>query len=704
MPIEIRPSDVMAQTAEAFGKWGDVAHGIFTAEYEKERVKEENEGLVLIEQSFQKAEESRPKQVYEVPRLGPEGESDPTQAVGPELKPLGAIPRSTLESDMDKQVEALRTQIQTSVHNKRARENLLMHLAAGEVQYRARARKQWLDASTDYALAGLNSSVEVVMQSEVLALPKQKIEAIRSRAVDVKNAGYMTNVQYEKFMADIEGSIWQTHALNETLRLATATTEPVEVETEQGKTTLLRPLSPEKAMANAEDFLNSLDYYKSRPIEREKLFDEILRKYDRFTTENDKAVDSKFAMLHLKAATVEAIDSALAELVVEKIYDGDKRYIWEQRLQAKKDDFLRMAAAGVEEEEAPPEAAKKLEDLYWSDATTDEYSDALSRMVANKEITGEIGREWLKKDDERGTRQNQYKIRGGEAIHEAFATAQARVKNGTSDKDKAKYQQLLIDEVKMMERYTQEVAGEEDSNVIMAAALKYIKIDMPPLAEFKVGDMDFTDRGKVRDLVMALRDQTTPLSLLPQDAGKLATALTTMLAKDFGAAGAQYTGEQRAYGNPMVQVKGLEPGRPNDSFMYFLDVDEDGNLVMMRWNKKNDPEPTKAPTLAIKRSVDVKAATAEAIAKGLTGAEAAQFIQDKVGGIPLGAEELKPIPTGKLPGEIEISAKQLTAFYKWIKGKKSFNEAEISSFSVLSGIPVSQLKTVLTNRGLEVKP
>ena len=52
MPIELRPSDVMAQVAETFKRTSQSLLGIRRDVYEAERVSQVNQGLAFFEQSF----------------------------------------------------------------------------------------------------------------------------------------------------------------------------------------------------------------------------------------------------------------------------------------------------------------------------------------------------------------------------------------------------------------------------------------------------------------------------------------------------------------------------------------------------------------------------------------------------------------------------------------------------------------------------
>ena len=724
MPIEIRPSDVMFGLSKVLSQGQQLATGIFDAEAEKERVKEVNDGLILSEMARQKDRESYqdPKKVIEVYPETSDPNGAPLMVGTPQYKALGDVPQSVIEAELQKHQTALEQEINLTTHNKRAREELIARSRMAAIGHRDKVIGEWRSAAQGVYLHGVKDYATLLTMDETTPVDGL-IGKMEDRMAEGIGSGWITRDAADTYLVTFEDQLQQSRALNGALKLASQT-ETVEKGTMAPITpasederyadttgqatgvekpfdfTVTKPITPEQAVANAEEYLNSIPYYKNKPEERDKIFGVVLRKYVAMTQANDAAVDSKYAMIHLQAGTVEAIDMALAELETEKIYDGDKRYTWEMRLRASKEDMLREIAAGAKAGASTEEGIELLDALFFSDKTTEEYVKGISDLKMAGKITSKTAREWMVKDSQRSGLQNRWKLGGKEAIEKSFDAAISRVKLGTKPADQKKYVDLLVRKERALAAYTQAIAGKTsgDGPEIMAIAATYAWVDMPPQAEWNVNEIDFTDKGKVAALVLAVKKQE--VALTPDATGKLAGALSTMITKDFGAKGVQM-GSNRAYGVPTVIVKGLEPGRPDTTFTYFLDVNDAGELVMMRWNLKDDPEPTMAPTLQVKRAADVKAATAEAAGKKLTGAEATQYITGKVGGEPLTAAELKPIPAGKLPGEVDISAKQLQQFYGWIKGKKTlaeFTPAMIEEFSNTSGIPVWQLENVLKNR------
>jgi hypothetical protein len=742
MPIEIRPSDVVLGAGQALSQWAQVAEDIFKTEYEKERVKEVNNGLILSEMARQKDLESYqdPKKVIEVqPAYTTPGES-PIASMPSQYKALGDVTQGVVENELRKQQAALEEQIRLTTPNKRAREELITRSKMAAIDHRNKVMGEWRQASQSVYLHGLKDYATLLTMDQTTPLENTidpvtgvktvgLIERMEDRLAEGIGAGWVTRDAADTYLVQFEDQLQYSRALNGALDLSLQTEmvvgkktvtpeitpqeEGVQTEETMGRAkeagkpfdvTTTRRISPEEAVKNAEDYLASIPYYRNKPEERDKIFDVVLRKYTAMTKANDEAVDSKYAMLHLQAVTVEDIDIALGELEREKIYDGLVRFRWDQAFRSMKDKML--SGAGAKDVPVTQEGIDALNEAYFSDRTTKEYLDRLVYLKDRDVISPEVAREWFKKDAERAGRQNTYKVMGAEAINKSFEAALSKVRLGTDDKSRAKYTQLLIDQMAALDKFTRTVAGmtEGQGKEILAAAGTYAMIELPEQVPINDRDIDFTKKGKILDLMLAIKKQQPAIYLTSESTGKLAAATSTMLIDTFGAKNPEYLGDTKWYGVPMVIVKGMEPGRPNDEFYYYLDTDENDELQMYRWNGVDDPKPTMAPTLATTRVAAVRAAVAAADKAGLAGVEATNFIEKAVGGAPLSGEELRLTPSGKLPGEVEITTAQLSKFYSWVRGKKSFTTAEIEAFSKTSGITMTKLREVLRNRGLEVKP
>lgn len=76
---------------------------------------------------------------------------------------------------------------------------------------------------------------------------------------------------------------------------------------------------------------------------RQKMADELSREQAQAGKLADEQLDRTFADLHIQADTIEKIDQALGQLAATDYHNGDQKYIWEQRFQAKRAMLLNMA-------------------------------------------------------------------------------------------------------------------------------------------------------------------------------------------------------------------------------------------------------------------------------------------------------------------------------------------------------------------------
>ncbi len=76
---------------------------------------------------------------------------------------------------------------------------------------------------------------------------------------------------------------------------------------------------------------------------RLKLADELAREQAQAGKLADEQLDRTFANLHITADTPEKIDQAVGQLAASDFYNGDQKYIWEQRFQAKRAYLLNLS-------------------------------------------------------------------------------------------------------------------------------------------------------------------------------------------------------------------------------------------------------------------------------------------------------------------------------------------------------------------------
>ena len=113
MPIEIRPSDVIAEAASAVSKWAGFAEKVSKTLYEKDRVKQFNEWKVRDSLVQQKQLEDYQKRqiVFEAPAPVEEGEramgaEAVLSAAPPIIKTLGEADLSDVMADFDRSIAA----------------------------------------------------------------------------------------------------------------------------------------------------------------------------------------------------------------------------------------------------------------------------------------------------------------------------------------------------------------------------------------------------------------------------------------------------------------------------------------------------------------------------------------------------------------------------------------------------------------------
>lgn len=165
----------------------------------------------------------------------------------------------------------------------------------------------------------------------------------------------------------------------------------------------------------------------------------------------------------------------------------------------------------------------------------------------------------------------------------------------------------------------------------------------------------------------------------------------------------------------MYLVTGLNPKKPDKAFWYTFQTDPatrterlmvleevknlQGQTIGANWRPADF-----AKTLTQERAAKVEEVAAAAAAAGVTGPQAVADIAAAVGVKPseLTPAELKQVPTGTLPGEVEATPAQVNKVLAFLKGKTSVTLAEIRKVAKQIGLTEEKLTEIATNRGIKV--
>jgi len=162
-------------------------------------------------------------------------------------------------------------------------------------------------------------------------------------------------------------------------------------------------------------------------------------------------------------------------------------------------------------------------------------------------------------------------------------------------------------------------------------------------------------------------------------------------------------------------IVGLNPKHPKDAFYYTFQSDPATGTeqLMVLEEKKNAQGQTIGAnwrpadfvkTLTQERAAKVEEVAGAAAAEGVTGPQAVARIAAAVGVKPseLTPAELKQVPTGTLPGEVEATPAQVNKVLAFLKGKTSVTLAEIRKVAKQIGLTEEKLTEVATHRGIKV--
>jgi hypothetical protein len=156
MPIELRPSDVVLGASQALQKWGVVAQNIHDRQYEAARVSEVNKQLTYLEQIYQDHNRAMPKRGYAAsldyadPMSGEGAASYLNRVEGTGVAVQKSFGEATIEDVFVVEDEFYQEQLKyitENTTNRAAREEMIAHLAAKNVQNKAILARDWQIAS-----------------------------------------------------------------------------------------------------------------------------------------------------------------------------------------------------------------------------------------------------------------------------------------------------------------------------------------------------------------------------------------------------------------------------------------------------------------------------------------------------------------------------------------------------------------------------
>ena len=343
MPITLRTSDILEQAAETLRGVSQVARGINRDLYESQRVSQVNEGLALQGRAFQDYHDSSAKRDYEVQI---EGMHEQDIAV----LPFGAADFATIDKDYQEFVDAQIDYIGSHFTNKDARDELIAHLQMGAIQNRGQLLRNWNAHADRVAKASLVKLIDTVRDSN---LPwEEKVARISSRVNELVRTDRLWKDEGEAIILDETAAAQDAHAYSGALEALKAgyadsfLSEDKYAELDRAIGFQGRPVRVQNAVDAAEQWIDeNTPFYADSPGKREALKSEVRSEWDRFTREEDAAKDVVFGNLHIEAQSIAQVDKALEKLEEAEYYDGNQKYIWEQRFRSRRDFLLREAAA-----------------------------------------------------------------------------------------------------------------------------------------------------------------------------------------------------------------------------------------------------------------------------------------------------------------------------------------------------------------------
>ena len=280
------------------------------------KVSQVNEQLAYLEQSYQDYNQSLQQKMFDVRGemeiTGPSGGQTPSVV----KKPFGQASLADIEADENKFFQAQLDYITKNTTNRDARREMIQHLNMKNIANKGAVANQWNVAAYHEAMASFNSLYSTVLASndpwEV------KVNKITVRAREMERAGRLWPDEAEAIIAKATAAAQYSFAHN-------------------GAMTIMKQTGD---LAAGETWLKqNTPFYDGNPDARESVLNDVRQEFAYFAKTADAELDISFADLHIRADTIEKVEMALVGLRDTKFYDGDKKYIWEQRFMAKR-EFL----------------------------------------------------------------------------------------------------------------------------------------------------------------------------------------------------------------------------------------------------------------------------------------------------------------------------------------------------------------------------
>jgi len=303
---EVRLSDYVQQFANTLGRMGNVFGGISRDLNERARVAAVNDNLAYFEESFGNYIDNAPKGKYEEYLE----DSEITAAVP---KSFGEAQFSTVANDYAQFVDAQAEYIKNNVTHKQARQELLWHLQQKAVQERRNLLRVWDQAADAHFKTGLAKLYDATMKADIPW--EEKVARITNRVVEGVRAGRLSEDQGQIIVQEATDAAQYTYAKGgalEAIRLA-------------------NDLDAGEAWVR-----ENTPFYDGNPDAREELIGDVRREWDAIARREDMELDRIYADLHINAETIEQVDTALAKLEMTDYHDGDKKYTWQIRFEARK--------------------------------------------------------------------------------------------------------------------------------------------------------------------------------------------------------------------------------------------------------------------------------------------------------------------------------------------------------------------------------
>lgn len=334
MPIEIRPSDVAAAAAQALRQWGETFGQIAAYEEEKDRVREVNSGLVTLEGFWQKQYEELPGKGFEIQ---PEGFPTAPAGIAPSIKTLGEVQYSDVLKEHGKAVAALADNIRANVRNKRAREELLQHLAIGAMQQQGRLLGVWKKAAQAHELATLDELTKTEMAQVGKLGSEEVIRRVGAQVQQMVLANMVDEAEASKYMG----------AVQEQARYA------------EGYAGALETMNASGLQAGEAWLEKNTPYWDADPATRTKVLQVVRQEWETQGKLRDQEAENAVGADYYAARnSIPLLKAGMDKLGKYGWFDANQQYKWQERyerqlefVQNKADLHLGALTKGLEDAE-----------------------------------------------------------------------------------------------------------------------------------------------------------------------------------------------------------------------------------------------------------------------------------------------------------------------------------------------------------------